>query len=74
VARVPDGYRRVVMDGKEYFCRTQAVPGFRVQKTEVCLTRVELEAERENVQTLMRQQQMPAQGNMMGSMGGMPPH
>jgi hypothetical protein len=43
---VPKGYRRVVKQGTEYFCRMQAVTGSHTLKTEVCLTRDELDAER----------------------------
>jgi hypothetical protein len=42
---VPKGYRRVMKHGGEYFCRMQAVSGSHVQKTEVCLTQDELDAE-----------------------------
>lgn len=42
---VPKGYRRVMKSGGEYFCRMQAVSGSHVQKTEVCLTQDELDAE-----------------------------
>jgi hypothetical protein len=42
---VPKGYRRVMKNGGEYFCRMQAVSGSHVQKTEVCLTQDELDAE-----------------------------
>ena len=42
---VPKGYRRVMKRGGEYFCRMQAVSGSHVQKTEVCLTQDELDAE-----------------------------
>ena len=42
---VPKGYRRVLKNGGEYFCRMQAVSGSHVQKTEVCLTQDELDAE-----------------------------
>ena len=44
-APVPKGYRRVMKSGGEYFCRMQAVSGSHVQKTEVCLTQDELDAE-----------------------------
>jgi hypothetical protein len=42
---VPKGYRRVMKNGGEYFCRMQAVSGSHVQKTEICLTQDELDAE-----------------------------
>ena len=42
---VPKGYRRVLKNGGEYFCRMQAVSGSHVQKTEVCLTQDKLDAE-----------------------------
>ncbi len=42
---VPKGYRRVMKKDGEYFCRMQAVSGSHVQKTEVCLTQDELDAE-----------------------------
>jgi hypothetical protein len=42
---VPKGYRRVVKQGTEYFCRSQAVTGSHTLKTEICLTQDELDAE-----------------------------
>jgi hypothetical protein len=42
---VPKGYRRVVKDGQEEFCRYDASSSSRVDKIEVCLTEDELLAE-----------------------------
>jgi hypothetical protein len=41
-----DGYDRVVVEGKELFCRTEATPGTRI-RNKVCRTRAELEAQQE---------------------------
>lgn len=50
------GYRTVVRDGQEYFCRTEAVTGSRVSVREVCLTRRQMEQAQEDV----RRMQTPA--------------
>ncbi len=42
---IPKGYRRVVRDGDELFCRYDNKTGSRTEKIEVCLTRAELQAE-----------------------------
>jgi hypothetical protein len=43
---VPKGYRLVVKQGNEYFCRTQAVTGSHTLRTEICVTQDELDADR----------------------------
>lgn len=50
---VPYGYRRVVMNGLERFCRTDTVTGSRTQKEEVCLTREELQAQQDSSRDFM---------------------
>jgi hypothetical protein len=40
------GYQRVVVEGKELFCRSEAEPGTRI-KNRVCRTRAEVEAQQE---------------------------
>jgi hypothetical protein len=40
------GYDRVVVQGKELFCRTEATPGTRIT-TRICRTRAQLEAQQE---------------------------
>ena len=42
---IPKGYRRVVRDGEERFCRYDNKTGSRTEKIEVCLTQAELQAE-----------------------------
>ena len=70
---IPEGYRRVVVNGEERFCRTDTEPGSRVQKHTVCLTRNELDAQqdrsRDFIDSLSRQS-----GTYSGSrgMGNMP--
>ena len=46
VGAVPKGYRLVMKKGTEYFCRDEAVTGSHTLKSEVCVTRDELEADR----------------------------
>ena len=50
------GYRTVVRDGQEYFCRTEAITGSRVSMRDVCLTRRQMEQAQEDV----RRMQTPA--------------
>lgn len=48
---IPSGYRREVVNGEERFCRDDLDTGSRVQRTKVCLTWEELQAqERANIQ------------------------
>ena len=48
---VPSGYHREVVNGEERFCRDDLDTGSRVQRTKVCLTWEELQAqERTNMQ------------------------
>jgi len=42
---VPKGYKRVMKNGGEYFCRMQPLSGSHVLKTEICLTQDQLDAE-----------------------------
>jgi hypothetical protein len=46
------GYDRVVVHGKELFCRTQPMPGSRIRER-VCLTQAQLQAEQLNAQRLI---------------------
>ena len=39
----PAGYRRKVVDGQELFCRNDTDTGSRVSRTEVCLTKQQLQ-------------------------------
>jgi len=43
-----DGYRREVVNGYEMFCRNDTDTGSRVQRTKVCLTWDELQAQERN--------------------------
>jgi hypothetical protein len=49
-----DGYRRVVKDGQELFCRQEDVLGSRVQRGEVCQTVAQIENSRRNTDTFLR--------------------
>jgi hypothetical protein len=67
---VPNGYRRVVKKGTEYFCRTEAVTGSHTLKNDVCLTKAELDAERDHRVTVGLNPPAPSQvggGNSMPS-------
>ncbi|HTV53114.1 MAG TPA: hypothetical protein VME21_18110 [Steroidobacteraceae bacterium] len=50
----PDGYKRVVMNGTERFCRTESTTGSRVQNRRVCLTRQQLEDRQNNSQDFIQ--------------------
>src|SRR6185437_9527157 len=50
---IPEGYRRVVVNGEERFCRTDTEPGSRVNKRTVCLTRNELDAQQDRSRDFM---------------------
>jgi len=54
------GYRRVVRNGEEYFCKREGVTGSRVASTEVCLTQAEMQTIRERSQDDLRDMQNPA--------------
>lgn len=51
---VPSGYQREVVDGEERFCRNDNDTGSRVQRTKVCLTWDELQAEEKSSVTINR--------------------
>ena len=59
---VPNGYRRVVKKDTEYFCRTEAVTGSHTLRNEVCLTKDELDAERNHRVTVGLNPPAPSQG------------
>ncbi|HEY2591660.1 MAG TPA: hypothetical protein VGI35_08735 [Steroidobacteraceae bacterium] len=71
---IPEGYRRVVVNGDERFCRTDPEPGSRVQKHTVCLTRNELDAEQDRSRDLMNNlsRQSGTNTGSRGNMGNMP--
>jgi hypothetical protein len=64
---VPNGYKRVVKKGTEYFCRTEAVTGSHTLKNEVCLTKDELDARNHHV-TAGLNPPAPAQGGAGNAM------
>lgn len=47
------GYRRVVINGQERYCRIETPTGSRVKKGEVCLTRAQLQAEQDSSRQLI---------------------
>jgi hypothetical protein len=51
---VPEGYKRVVMNGEERFCRNEATTGSRVQNRQVCLTRQQLLDRQNNSQDFIQ--------------------
>jgi hypothetical protein len=55
--KIPSGYRRVVMNGQERFCRREPVTGSRAQVPEVCLTKAQLDAESDGSQDFMHRMQ-----------------
>jgi hypothetical protein len=65
---VPNGYRRVVKKDTEYFCRTEAVTGSHTLKNEVCLTKDELDAERNHRVTAGLNPPAPGQGGAADAM------
>ena len=48
------GYRKVVKNGQEVYCRKESVTGSRTEVMETCLTLAQIETARENSQDLMR--------------------
>jgi hypothetical protein len=73
---IPEGYRRVIVNGEERFCRTDTEPGSRVKKDTVCLTRDELDAQRDSTRDFMNNLSRQggtytgSGGNMGGNMRG----
>lgn len=51
------GYRRVVKDGTEYFCKRETATGSRTQVFDQCLTEAQLTAMRDGSQDFVRRQQ-----------------
>lgn len=52
-----DGYRRVVKDGQELFCREEGVLGSRVQRGEVCQTAAQIATNRRNTDAFLHNAQ-----------------
>jgi hypothetical protein len=48
------GYRRVMRNGEEYFCKRENFTGSRTQVIEKCLTKAQMTAQRETAQSLLR--------------------
>jgi len=68
--KIPKGYKRVVRNGEERFCRNDPVPNSRVQKQEVCLTQTELEAEQRGTQDFIQNVQRNSGTAMYSSPNG----
>jgi hypothetical protein len=49
----PRGYRHVVMNGEDRYCRKEVATGTRAQTSEICLTKDQLEAEKEGSRDLI---------------------
>ena len=47
-ARIPAGYTLIKKNGLEYFCRTEKVTGSRTQTKQICQTKEQMDAERNN--------------------------
>lgn len=72
-SHIDRSYRHVVKNGKEYYCRREAVTGSRMQKTEICLTQAQMDDLQEHGQEYLRSAQTPAQevtNSGAGPMGG----
>jgi hypothetical protein len=69
------GYTRVVVHGKELFCRTEAITGTRMEHR-ICLTQAQLEARqeaaRQYLETLQRDAGVAGAVNPLGPMMGGP--
>jgi len=50
---LPEGYKRVVMNGEEKFCITEYAPNSRVDKHTTCLTKAQLDAKQNDAQSLI---------------------
>jgi hypothetical protein len=66
------GYRRVMKDGVEYYCRAPVVTGSRMQRAETCMTKEQLEEMAEESEDFVRSLQGPvqAQGPVLDSPAG----
>jgi len=65
------GYRRVVKNGTEYFCRREGMTGSRTEVQETCLTQAQLEKVQNDSQDLVRRlESVPGQSGGMDSNGG----
>jgi hypothetical protein len=72
---IPKGYKRKMLNGEERFCRSDSVTGSRTQRTEVCLTRAQIDERNRNSQDYLEQVQrsggiVTGQGASMGAAGG----
>ena len=55
----PDGYHREVVNGEERYCRNDFDTGSRVQRTKVCLTWEQMQAEERATMQFSRQRTSP---------------
>jgi hypothetical protein len=53
------GYRQVTKDGVEYYCRSPVVTGSRMQRSETCVTKEQLEKDAEQSEAFVRSLQGP---------------
>lgn len=56
---IPDGYQREVVNGEERYCRNDFDTGSRVQRTKVCLTWEQLQAQERSTMQFSQQRTSP---------------
>ena len=68
---IPSGYRKVMVNGEERYCRSDFDTGSRVQRTTLCFTAQQLKAAQQNSENFMND----AQGRfgLIPSVSGAPP-
>jgi hypothetical protein len=75
---IPYGYTRTVVNGVEKFCRVDTYTGSRTQKSQICLTRVQLDAMQSNssdfIQDVQRRSGTSTQNTTPGAGGAMGGH
>jgi len=65
------GYRRIVKNGTEYFCRREAITGSRTETQQTCLTQAQMDRAQNDSQDMIRRlESLPGQSGGMDSSGG----
>lgn len=53
--KIPSGYKRVTINGQDEYCRYETYTGSRTEKSRVCMTLAQLEAEQSSAQQFLNQ-------------------
>ncbi|MBK6672568.1 MAG: hypothetical protein IT482_06620 [Gammaproteobacteria bacterium] len=71
LADVPYGFQLVVQKGEEYYCKREAITGSRTNTRDICLTKAQMEAQRNGTEDyLKRMRDSPVDNTQVDGSGG----